>query len=79
MCRSQFVSFFILRIVLFGWLLFRNTYLLSDQLMTLPVSTLAVVLFGFFVGYPMQWLWFQKIVQGLMKVLRGKPTKGKKA
>ena len=33
----------------------------------------------FFVGYPMQWLWFQKIVQGLMKVLRGKPTKGKKA
>ena len=70
------ISFLFLRIILFGWLLFRNMVILNGELLSLPYTTIAVTLFGFVVGYPMQWLWFSKIVQGLLKLLR--PPKGKK-
>ena len=64
------VSFFLLRIVFMGWLLFRNIIYLNAAFLALPASTVTVVVVGVGVGYPMQWLWFSKICSGLLKVLK---------
>jgi hypothetical protein len=65
------VSFFALRIVWMGWLLLRYLVRLRVGFLALPASTIGVVFFGIVVGYPMQVLWFRKILAGLIKVLRG--------
>jgi len=71
-------SFFALRIVWMGYLLLRYVVYQRAQCLTLPTSTIALVFFGIVVGYPMQMLWFKKILAGLIKVLRGSSATGKK-
>ena len=73
------LSFFALRIAWMGWLIFRNLVVLRTQFLALPNSTIAVVFFGVVVGYPLQIMWFQKIVSGLIKVLGGGKPEASKA
>lgn len=52
---------------------------LHAQFLALPSSTVAVVVIGCGIGYPMQVLWFSKIVAGLRKALHGKAAADPKA
>ena len=73
------VSFFVLRIVMMGWLLFRNGIYLHAKFFSLPFSTVAVVIAGCGIGYPMQIFWFHKIACGLLKVLKGEGASASKS
>ena len=68
------LTFFLLRVVLMGWLVVRNLVVLRAPFFALPPSTVVVTTLGCAVGYPMQLMWFSKIVSGIVKILSGTPA-----
>lgn len=66
---AMFFSFFFLRVVFMGMLLWWHLGVCRESFFALPASTQAIVFVGCGIGYPMQLLWFQKIAVGLLKVL----------
>jgi hypothetical protein len=66
------LSFFLLRVVLMGWVFLRTLVVLRTPFLALPTSSQLIVVFGVCVGYPLQLVWFKKLAVGCYKVLRGK-------
>ena len=63
------VSFFWLRVVFLGWLLFDRLVCRHEQFFAMPAPTVAVITLGCVSAYPLQIVWFCKIVAGLRNLL----------
>jgi hypothetical protein len=64
------VLWFILRVLMFGWLGWR-LFLMREGIMALPFVHRAVALSSYVVGYALQLFWFDKILRGALKALKG--------
>mmetsp|Transcript_58611 Transcript_58611/g.96760 ORF Transcript_58611/g.96760 Transcript_58611/m.96760 type:complete len:250 (+) Transcript_58611:161-910(+) len=69
------LSFLIFRVIFMAWIILRHVVVLQATFFALPTSTVSIALLGCGFGYPLQLWWFQKIVKGLLKVVRAHPYK----
>ncbi len=62
------VSWFLLRVLLFGYMGWRIV-VMWDQIMTLTGVQKSAVIFAYTVGYGLQLFWFKKILRGALKAV----------
>lgn len=74
---AMFLSFFVLRVLFNWWIFFNRIALRHDDMMALPTHIMLLTYVLFPINLFLQLVWFQKIMNGILALVRGKGKKTK--